>query len=287
MRSPSSSTRRTPRLLLLTAGVAFLLAGCSAETVQNGFLPSEPGVTNMTGTIIDHWNGAWVAALIVGVLVWGLTIWCVVAYRKRKDDNTLPVQLRYHVPLELMYTVIPILMVGVLFFYSSRVTGEIVDTNDEADVHIQVYGKQWSWDFNYLDDGVYFAGDRVRLTGETGVEETLPTLYLPVGESVEITVDTRDVIHSFWIPAFLFKIDAMAGYSNTFQVTPEREGTFQGKCAELCGEFHAEMLFNVEVVDRETYDAHMDDLRDAGNVGVLGEELDRVYHINEREGGNV
>src|SRR5690606_17153665 len=142
VRSPSSSSRRTPRLLLLTAGVALILSGCSAETVRNGFLPSEPGVTNKTEMIIDHWNGAWVAALFVGVLVWGLTIWCVVAYRKRKNDDALPVQLRYHVPLELMYTIIPILMVGVLFFYSSRVTGDLVDVNDEPDLHIQVYGKQ-------------------------------------------------------------------------------------------------------------------------------------------------
>ena len=263
--------------MLLALVVGLVLSGCSLGYPEYGFLPSRPGVTDKTEMIINHWSGAWIGALAVGALVWGLTIWCIVVYRKRKDDNTLPVQLRYHVPLELMYTVIPILMVGVLFFYTSRVTADVLDVSEEADRQIQVYGKQWSWDFNYLDDNVYFQGDRVELTGELGVEETLPTLYLPVGESVEFIVDSRDVAHSFWIPAFLFKIDMLPGHTNTFQVTPQEEGFYQGKCAELCGEFHSEMLFNVEVVDRATYDAEMQALRDAGNVGVLDESYDRVY----------
>ncbi|HLS74616.1 MAG TPA: cytochrome c oxidase subunit II [Actinomycetaceae bacterium] len=280
MRSPSIGTRssRGRRLVLLGLAAALVLSGCAElGSPRNGFLPSEPGITDKTESIINHWSGAWVAALGVGVLVWGLTIWCVIVYRKRKNDNTLPVQLRYHVPLELMYTVVPILMIGVLYFYTVQVTSEITDVSAEPDHTIEVYGKQWSWDFNYLDENVYFEGDRVQLTGEDGVEETLPTLYLPVGETVEFTVDSRDVIHSFWIPAFLFKIDMIPGHPNTFQVTPEEIGHYQGKCAELCGEFHSEMLFNVEVVDRETFDAEMDALRAAGNTGRLGEEYDRVY----------
>ena len=257
---------------------ALTLAGCAElGRPSNGFLPSEPGVTDKTESMINHWNGAWVAAIFVGVLVWGLIIWCVIAYRKRKNDNALPVQLRYHIPLELMYTVVPILMIGVLYFYTVQVTEEFTDVSDEPDLEILAYGKQWSWDFNYLDDGVYYEGGRMQLTGEEGVEETLPTLYLPVGETVQFTVKTRDVNHAFWIPAFLFKIDMIAGETNTFQVTPQETGHFQGKCAELCGEFHSEMLFNVEVVERDEYDAQMDALREAGNVGVLGDEYNRVY----------
>jgi cytochrome c oxidase subunit 2 len=281
VRSPSSGSRspRGWRLVVLGLVAALTLAGCAEHGApRNGFLPSHPGLTDKTGTIIDHWTGAWVAALAVGVLVWGLTIWCVIAYRKRKNDNALPVQLRYHVPLELMYVVVPILMIGVLYFYSNQITHDLTDVSEEPDLTVQAYGKQWSWDFNYLDDGVFSEGGRVQLTGEEGVEETLPTLYLPVGETVEFIVDSRDVQHSFWIPAFLFKIDMIPGHTNVFQVTPQEEGHFQGKCAELCGEFHSEMLFNVEVVDRATYDAQMDALREAGNVGVRGEDYNRVYH---------
>jgi len=278
VRSPSIGRSRRPgRLLLIAVGLATILSGCTLGTIENGFLPSDKGVTNKTESIINHWNGSWIAALAVGALVWGLTIWCVVVYRKRKDDNTLPVQLRYHVPLELLYTIIPVLMVGVLYVYSSTVFDEILDETEEADLTVHVYGKQWGWDFNYVEEDVYFQGGRVQLTGEMGVEETLPTLYLPVDENVQFLVSSRDVIHSFWIPAFLFKMDAMPGLTNSFQLVPEREGHYQGKCAELCGEYHAEMLFNVEVVDRDTFDAEMQDLRDAGNVGFLGDEYNRDY----------
>lgn len=284
MRSPSPGRSRRPgRLLLLAVGLAVFLSGCSLGSIENGFLPGDKGVTNKTESIINHWNGSWIAALAVGVLVWGLTIWSVIVYRKRKDDNTLPVQLRYHVPLELLYTVVPIIMVGVLFFYATTVFGEILDESDEPDTTVHVYGKQWSWDFNYVDEDVYSQGGRVELTGEEGVEDTLPTLYLPVGENVQFILDSRDVNHAFWIPAFIFKLDVIPGQTNSFQLVPEREGHFQGKCAELCGEYHSAMLFNVEVVDRDTFDDEMQKLRDEGNVGFLGDEYNRDYSGDYRE----
>ena len=108
--------------------------------------------------MIRLWNGAWIAALAVGVLVWGLIIWCVVAYRRRKDDDDLPVQLRYNVPMEILYTVVPVFMVGVLFYYTARDEAALIDTGQDADIIVNVVGKQWSWDFNYVDDDVYETG---------------------------------------------------------------------------------------------------------------------------------
>ncbi len=286
MPTPPHRTRRRTfaRTGVLALAVALLSAGCAVENVERGFLPGEPGVTNQTDRIVTLWTGSWIAALAVGVLVWGLTVWCVVVYRKRKGDETLPVQLRYHVPLELMYTVVPILMIGVLFFYTQRDMGAIVDTSAEPDVQVGVYGKMWSWDFNYLDEGVWESGVQATNNGEPGVEETLPTLYLPVGERVEFTLNSRDVIHSFWVPAFLFKMGVIPGRTNVFQVVPEREGLYQGKCAELCGEYHSDMLFNVAVVSREEFDAHMDELRALGQTGELGAELDRGMSAEEAKG---
>ncbi|WP_084126686.1 cytochrome c oxidase subunit II [Demequina sp. NBRC 110054] len=256
------------------AGVAALLAGCSTG-IENGALPSTPEITNHTGTIIELWNGSWIAGLVVGVITWGLILWAVAVYRKRKDDDQLPKQTRANVPLELMYTIVPIIMVGVLFTWTVRGVWEIKDVSAEPDVEIQVIGKQWSWDFNYLTDDVHSIGVQAQLTGEEGVEETLPTLYLPVGETVEFTLNSRDVIHSFWIPAFLYKEDTIPGKTNVFQVIPQEEGTYQGKCAELCGEYHASMLFNVKVVSREEYDAYIESLRDAGQTGTIGLEYSR------------
>jgi len=272
VRTPSTSPRRFRALVVVAAGTA--LAGCSTD-ISTGFLPSDAGVTNRTGELIALWNGSWIAALAVGALVWGLLVWAIIAYRKRKEDNQLPVQLQYHVPLELMYTVIPIIMVGVLFVFSQRTVGNVVDVSAEPDLTIEVYGKQWSWDFNYVDEGVYYSGGRVALTGEEGVAETLPTLYLPVDRNIQFEVKSRDVQHAFWIPAFLYKSDMIPGRTNTFQVTPTREGVYMGKCAELCGEFHSEMLFRVMVVSEEEFAAEMDALRAAGNVGRLGDDLNR------------
>ena len=262
----------------LAASGALLLGGCSSEEVGRGFLPgySDGQVTDQTERITTLWNGSWIAALAVGVVVWGLILWAVTVYRKRRDDDVLPVQFRYHIPLEVMYTVLPVLMIGVLYVFTARDITALEDTSAEPDVNIEVYGRQWSWDFNYLDDDVWDSGVHVTDIGEPGNPENLPTLYLPVDERVEFTLESRDVIHSFWIPAFLYKKDVFPGQTNVFQVTPTREGTYQGKCAEFCGEHHSGMLFQVKVVTREEYDAHVAELRDAGQTGRLGPENDRL-----------
>jgi cytochrome c oxidase subunit 2 len=156
-----------------------------------------------------------------------------------------------------------------------RDTEALASVEAKPDLTIEVVGKQWSWDFNYLDENVYETGVQAELTGERGVEAQLPTLYLPVNRLVRFEVTSRDVIHSFWIPAFLYKMDAIPGLTNTFQVTPTREGVFKGKCAELCGEAHSEMLFNVAVVSEGEYRDRIAKLKAQGKVGRLTAELGR------------
>jgi cytochrome c oxidase subunit 2 len=262
-------------------GVTLLLSGCE-NLAATGWLPSTSTTTNQTGRIISLWNGSWIAALFVGVVVWGLIIWCVIAYRRRRDETGLPVQIRYNLPLEIMYTVIPLIMIAVLFFFTARDEAAIADVSAKPDVVINVVGKQWAWDFNYLQQNgqplnTYEVGVQGQLTGRPGVEAELPTLYLPVGRRVQFELTSRDVIHSFWIPAFLYKMDVIPGVRNRFQVVPERTGTFKGKCAELCGEYHSEMLFNVQVVSQAQFDAHMQQLRAEGHVGTLDANLGRSY----------
>ena len=273
--------RRRPagavRLSALAVLVALVASGCSVEA-RRGYLPGyEDGpVTNMTDRITTLWVGSWIAALVVGLITWGLILWCITVYRKRKDDDTLPVQLRYHVPLEIMYVILPILMIGVLYFYTERDTTAIEDISAEPDLVVEVVGKQWSWDFNYVEDGVYETGVHVQDVGAPGNPEILPTLYLPVDERVEIRLESRDVIHSFWVPAFLYKRDMFPGRTNIIQIVPTNVGVYDGKCAELCGEFHSAMLFNVAVVPRAEYEAEMERLREAGQIGSLGVELNRI-----------
>ena len=251
---------------MVTAATALLTAGC-ADAVSRGWMPR--GVTDHSEVITRLWTGSWIAALIVGVIVWGLILWCVAAYRRRREDAPFPPQLRYHVPLEVMYTVIPFMIVAVLFFYTSRDQAIIESLDEEErDLTIEVVGKQWSWDFNYVDDDVYETGLPVDTAG-AAVEPRIPTLYLPVDRTVLIEVEARDVIHSFWVPQFLYKKDMIPGRTNLYQVTPTVTGTYMGKCAEFCGEFHSEMLFNLEVVEQDEYEAQMQALRDKGQTGVL------------------
>lgn len=236
-------------------------------------MPSTRDTTDQTARIMQLWNGSWIAALLVGALTWGLMIWCMIAYRRRKSDTGLPSQFRYNVPMEILYIVVPMMMIGVLFFFTARDQAAIAATDQRPDVRVNVVAKRWAWDFNYLDANVYETGVQGQLDGQEGVERQLPTLYLPVDQRVEFTLNSRDVAHSFWIPAFLYKLDALPGVTNRFQVTPTRVGDFKGKCAELCGEFHSEMLFNVKVVEQADYDAHLQTLRQRGQVGTLDANL--------------
>jgi cytochrome c oxidase subunit 2 len=264
--------RRALNLTGLALVSAVLLSGCS-ESASRGFLPR--GVTSESDRIISLWDGSWVAALGVGAVVWGLIIWCIVAYRRRKDDVGLPEQLRYNVPIEIFFTVVPLLMIAVLFFYTARDEAVLLDTSKKPDVTVNVVGKQWSWDFNYVEAGTFESGTQAELTGQPGVAATLPSLYLPVNKRVEFVLTARDVIHSFWVPQFLMKMDILPGKVNRFQIVPTELGVFQGKCAELCGTYHSQMLFQVKVVSQATFDAHMAQLKAQGNVGMLDNSLSR------------
>ena len=267
------------------AGLALatlVLAGCT-QAQQRGFLPGPDDgqeVTSQTERITNLWVGSWSVLVVVGLIIWGLTIWCAVAYRRRKNDKGFPIQLRYHVPLELMFTLVPVVMVLTLFYFTQRDAREIEMHVAEPDVTVNIVAKQWSWDFNYVDENVHEpAGVQSFATGEPGAAESLPELWVPVDQTVEFRLDSRDVIHSFWVVDFLYKKDMMPGHTTSFQVTPTRIGEYSGKCAELCGEYHSDMLFTLKVVSQEDYDAHMEELRQQGYEGQLGVDLNR----NEEE----
>jgi cytochrome c oxidase subunit 2 len=264
----------------LGAGLVLLLAttSCSAE-VQRGWLPGERDTTDKTPLITDLWVNSWIAALIIGVLTWGLMIWVIVAYRRRKNTVGFPAQMSYNLPLEVFYLSVPIIIVGVLFVFTDREQRAIDSRYPDPDVVIDVRGKQWSWDFNYVKEDVHEdPGQQAHLDGNWGTPDRLPTLYLPVDRKVEIQVNSRDVQHSFWVVEFLQKRDMYPGdnqFNRYVNVTPTRTGEFTGKCAELCGEYHSEMLFKVRVVTQQEYDSHISELRSRGNTGILGDEYDR------------
>jgi len=263
--------------LVVTIGALVLLTGCSAETQtdwKNLAMP-EPATEQANHTYY-LWRYAWIAAMIVGVIVWGLIGWVVVRYRRKSDDE-IPVQTRYNLPLEIFYTIAPIVMVIVLFYHTVGVQNAVLD-DTEQDRTIEVVGFQWSWTFNHVLDGQ--TEGPVVYTSGTG--STMPTLVLPVGETVQFNLNSPDVIHSFGITGFLMRMDVIPGRVNHYEVTPDTEGVFAGKCYELCGTSHSRMLFNVEVVSVEEYEQYLQELEQQGNtsdVPILGGNL-----VNEQVG---
>lgn len=273
----SRSMRRFAAAAVVLAALP-ALTSCS-DLVSRGFLPGARDTTNNTQLITDLWVNSWIAALAVGVITWGLMIWVVVAYRRRKNTVGFPAQLSYNLPLEVFYLAIPLIVIGVLFVFTDREQRAIDERYANPDVVIDVFGKQWSWDFNYVKEQVHEdAGQQAHLTGDRGAPDRLPTLYLPVGKKVELHLQSRDLQHSFWVIDFLQKRDLYPGheqYNPYINITPNRVGEYMGKCAELCGEYHSEMLFKVRVVSQQDYDSHIAGLRAKGNTGSLGVEYVR------------
>ncbi len=255
------------------------LTGCTSAEFSRGFLPGEAGVTNHTDMIVNFWNGSWIILWGVGIIAWGLMFYAIIRYRRRKGDNSLPVQLRYNKPVEALFTVVPLILVIGFFAFTAKTMSDIEKPTPNPDVTIEVIGKQWSWDFNYTNANVYDSGVQSQFQGEEGSEAALPTLYLPVNKTVQIDLRSRDVVHSFWVIDFLYKKDVFPGSTNHMYFTPTKVGTYKGKCAELCGEFHSMMLFNVKIVEQADYDAHMAQLAAKGNVGQLDEKYDRNQNL--------
>ena len=259
-------------------GIVLLFTGCT-DQLARGFLPGVSGVTNHTDRITGLWTTAWIILWLVGIIAWALMGWAILVYRRRKGETGIPAQLRYNNPIEVLFTVIPLILVIGFFAFTARDIAAIEQPTENPDVVIQVIGKQWSWDFNYVDANVYDSGIQAQFDGQSGVPETLPALYLPVGKTVQIDLSSRDVIHSFWVIDFLYKKDMFPGKTNHMYFTPQVEGTYMGKCAELCGEYHSMMLFQVKVVSQAEYDTHLASLAAKGQTGQLDTSLDRNQNL--------
>jgi cytochrome c oxidase subunit 2 len=253
---------------------ALLLAGCTPEQ-QRGFLPEgSEGATNHTDGITGLWVTSWIVLLAVGVITWGLIIWATIAYRRRKGQTGLPVQMRYNMPIETFFTVVPVILVLGFFAFTAQEQSKIEQRYEAPENVVEVIGKRWAWDFNYVNDDVYFQGVQVQTDDEgEATDDTMPVLYLPVAKTTEVRLETRDVIHSFWVVEYLYKKDMIPGQTNYMSFTPTKTGTFMGKCAELCGEYHSMMLFQMKVVEQDEYDAYIESLRDAGNTGQVTMEF--------------
>jgi len=221
------------------------------------------GITEQATEMRQLWTGSVIAALIVGLIVWALIVWCIVRYKKRGDE--LPRQTAYNLPLEIVYTVIPFVIVAVLFFFTVVTQNKVQTVTEDPDVRIAVNAFKWNWQFVY-PDAEDDDGGPVNVVGNS---EEIPILVLPTDRTIRFEVASADVIHSFWVPEFLFKLDVIPGNengrNNVFEVTVNEEGAYVGRCAELCGSYHAYMNFEVRAVSGDDFDDFLE-AREGGDT---------------------
>jgi cytochrome c oxidase subunit 2 len=243
-----SHLKSIPSLLAAT----FFLTSCSKGEVSG--LGFEKGLSSVNDHSLSLWQWSWIAAGVVGVFTFILIMWPVFFHRK-KDEN-FPKQTQYNIPVEVAYTIIPFIIVAVLFYFTVQSESKIVKITPDAQVShfIDVEGFQWSWQFNYKDAGDY------KSATVTGTPAQPPTLYLPLGENVRFTLTANDVVHGFWIPAFMIQMQNLPGVTNQLEFSANKLGTFPGRCNILCGRNHSQMLFTVKVVTPSEYQTYIQGL---------------------------
>lgn len=255
-----------PLKVALIAVVALLATGCSADDALGFGWPD--GVTPQADRMRELWIWSALAALIVGVIVWGLIVWTVVFHRKRTDE--MPRQTQYNLPLEIFYTVVPFVIVAVLFYFTATAQNFVQAKVDDPDLRVQVVGFQWNWEFQYLQEQPNGNGEFVPMRTQAGTplstvgsSSTVPLLVVPTERTVEYRILSTDVVHSFFIPEFLFKRDMFPypeknNTDNVFQTTVDRQGAFVGRCAELCGTYHSQMTFEMRALPDDLFDRYLD-----------------------------
>ncbi len=245
----AAALKRHPRRLALIGALAlpFVLGGCQ--------LPSFWGYRGSTSQAHDEFTlyaGTFIAAIVVGVITASLIIWSIVRYRRRSD--AIPRQFQQHTGLEIAYTVIPIIIVLVLFGFTVVTENAVDNVAPHPAVTVDVYAFQWGWEFNYAGKHVNVEGETLNDPDPVGLNGGAcapanrclgPGLIVPAGKTVRIYLRSKDTIHGFYVPQFNFSRYAQPGVLNKFDLTVEKTGIYRAQCTQFCGLYHSEMFFHV------------------------------------------
>jgi cytochrome c oxidase subunit 2 len=245
----SAKEHRPMLRALLLVPLALVLTGC-AQVSGLGF---EEGITSVNDISLSLWQGAWIAGGVVGVATLILILWPAIFHRAHASKGEFPKQTQYNVPVEVAYTIIPFIIVAVLFYFTAVKQNEIVEKTTAYAHEITVEGIQWSWQFGYPE-----AGPKALVTGTPA---NPPTLVVPLGEKVRYTITSNDVVHGFWVPAFMIQIQNLPGVTNSLEFTANKLGSYPGRCNILCGRNHSQMLFTVKVVTPSEYKTYLETLK--------------------------
>jgi cytochrome c oxidase subunit 2 len=240
--------RRVPAARwLAVAALALAAAGCAPQSV-----------TEQGRAVHNLYNLFLYIAAVVFVVVSGLVLWSVVRYRRRDDE--LPKQIHGNNRLELLWTLIPTVIVLVLFAFTLVAQNKVLDKSGQADVNVTVTAFQWSWRFTYEGTGA-------EVLGTPG---HIPEMVVPVGQTIRVKLVSADVVHSFYVPQTLFKRQAIPGTDNVFDLTFEKVGLYHGQCTQFCGLQHPDMVFRVRVVEQGAYQSWLAAATRRGSAGQSG-----------------
>lgn len=233
----------------LRLGLLGALALSSAACSSSFGMPR--GGTEQGRDIFDLWRTFTIAGIVVGGLVYALIGWSLIRYRRRKHDpeDAEGAKFHMHLPLEIVYTAVPVVIVVALFTISVRSEHRVDALAPDPAVTLHAEAYAWGWRFTYGD-----AGPTV-VSAPSGEGVAGPTIELPRGRTTRVVLTSADVIHAFWVPDFLFKRDAIPGRVTEFDLSPTEAGTYRGDCAEFCGLNHAYMTFTLKVVEPAEFEA--------------------------------
>jgi len=245
MSIPRPRLPRPARSLVALIGAAMLLAGCAA-------LEPPAAVTSQGQDTRNLYDFVFIIAVAIFVLVEGLIVFAVVRYRRKPTDTELPPQIHGNSVLEIIWTVIPTALVVVMFFFSWNTLNKVDAVSPTPAVTVRAVAAQFEWEFDYLAPD----GQTVQF------QQRSPELDLPVGVDVHMVLRSKDVIHAFYVPKFLFKRDVVPGLQNNFDFTidpADVNQTFRGQCAEFCGTYHSTMLFSVKALSVADFNTWLQD----------------------------
>ena len=261
----SSSPRTRPSKIALTAvAIGVLVIGAVLVAIAFGVDVIKYGNTFVTGlyppvavttqgaAIRDLYTIVFLVAVAIFFVVEGLILWSVIRYHRKPGDDALPAQVHGNNIAEAVWTIVPTLIVAFLFVISWQTLNVVNASSPAPETRISVRAGQFQWSFDYLAEDGSILYTQLAPTGPDG------GLNVPTGRNIQLLLTSPDVIHSFYVPQFLFKRDVIPGRTNTFEfdLDDNQAGqTFRGQCAELCGSGHAIMLFDVHAMTGTDFDA--------------------------------
>ncbi len=263
----SLSRLPTPLVNVLVAVIA--LATSVMVRAETGAEPAERWGVNMTEGVTEISRGVyelhmlifWIC-VVIGVIVFGIMFYSM--YKHRASRGYKPATFHENTKLEVVWTVIPALILIGMGLPASSMLIKMYDKAEDAEIDVMITGYQWKWKYEYMNEGVSFFSNlrtsrgeinNIEPKGEHYLLEVDNPLVIPANKKVRFLITANDVIHSWWVPAFAVKQDAIPGFINTAWTVVEEEGIYRGQCAELCGRDHGFMPIVVNVVDDAEYNS--------------------------------